>query len=94
MHTCGVDSCYAFVVDHHSAPAQFCRDASISVVAPVFQSNLLNSRSHCHVLFLQSPTVKVAVEPPALGTALPVEPHGEPETGEKTFDFCRTCWCG
>ena len=28
-----------------------------------FQSNLLNSRSHCHVLFLGSPAVKVAVEP-------------------------------
>jgi hypothetical protein len=51
------------VIHHHSASAQFCRYASMSVVALVFQSNLLNSRSHGHVLFLRSPAVKVAVEP-------------------------------
>jgi hypothetical protein len=56
-------SCHALVIHHHPASAQFCRDSSISVVALVFQSNLLNSRSHCHVLFLRDPTFKVAVEP-------------------------------
>jgi hypothetical protein len=47
----------AFVIQHHSASTQFCRDAAISVVAAVFQSNLPNSRSHYHVLFRRRPAL-------------------------------------
>jgi hypothetical protein len=79
------------VIHHHSASAQLCRDASISVVALVFQSDLLNSRSHRHVPFLRSPIVKVAVESRSAGLGQLTHPLDAQTALQRHLELRRRC---
>ena len=45
------DPRHALVVHQHPAPSQFRRDPPIAVAPPVLDGDLLNRRSHFHVLF-------------------------------------------
>src|SRR5277367_3425112 len=58
-------SCHLLAAHLYAAAVQFCSDPSISVTAAVFQSDLLNQRSHFHLLLCRFPLSQRPVKPSA-----------------------------